>query len=369
MAQVLKLKYELAQPIHRISSDMSSQLALPVSRQTLAGWVLGAHERWLAMLYDLMKSELLSRGIMHADETTVQVLKEPGRDPSSKSYMWLFASAEREARLVFVFKYDPSRSGDVAVRFLDGWRGYAVTDGYAGYNKLAPAGVRRVPCLVHLRRPFVNLVKDAGGPEAAARAGSVALEAMNRMNRMFAIDSGFDGMAPDERKAGRNELLRPEMDSFIAWARATAPQCVPGMDLRNGLETAISLWPDFERVLEDGSLPLDNNRAERAIRPLAVGRRNWLFSDTQRGAAASAAIYSVVTTAKANGLKVYEYLEWVLGEMPSTAGVEGSPELQKRFLPWSDAVPESCRASGPRLLEEDRPLVDVDPRLLDDHRE
>lgn len=358
LAHVMRQKYELALPIYRISGDLSSQQRLPVSRQTLSGWVIDAYGRWLARLYSLIRGEVLSRDIVHCDETPVQVLKEPKRKPQSKSYMWLFASAACD-RDAYVFEYHPTRGKAVVESFLDGWSGTIVTDGYAAYENLGP-DVRRVSCIVHIRRGFYKIVKDVG-VDAAEASGSVALEALRRIEAIVAADNALDGLGADERKARRNAELRPMMEGFREWAIAQRDgYAAKKMKLYEALSYAIDQWPALMNALDDGRLPIDNNRAEQAIRPFAVGRKNWLFSDTQAGAHASAGIYSVVTTARANGLKAFDYLEWVLSEMPKA---EAAGDLDAaRFLPWSPDVPERCRASREKAeaVFRDEPIVDVD---------
>lgn len=358
LAHVMQQKYVLSLPICRIAGDLSSQQRLPVSRQTLSGWVIDAYERWLARLYSLIRGEVLSNDVVHCDETPVQVLKEPKRKPQSKSYMWLFASAACN-RPAYAFEYHPTRSKSVVESFLAGWSGTVVTDGYAAYENLGPA-VRRVSCIVHIRRGFYKIVHDIG-QDAAEASDSVALEALRRIERIVEVDNSLDGLPADERKARRDERMRPPMEEFYAWAiEARDGYAAKKMALWRALDYAVAQWPDLMNALDDGRLPIDNNRAEQAIRPFAVGRKNWLFSDTQAGARASAGIYSIVTTARANGLKAYDYLKWVLSEMPKA---EAAGELDAtRFLPWSPDVPERCRE--PELdvnaAFSDKPIVDVD---------
>ena len=358
LAHVMQQKYVLSLPIYRIAGDLSSQQHLPVRRQTLSGWVIDAYERWLARLYSLIRGEVLSGDIVHCDETPVQVLKEPKRKPQSKSYMWLFASAACD-RPAYAFEYHPTRSKSVVESFLTGWSGTVVTDGYAAYENLGPT-IRRVSCIVHIRRGFYKIVRDIG-QDAAVASGSVALEALRKIERIVEIDNSLDGLPAGERKARRDKRMRPLMEEFYAWAvEARNSYAAKKMALWRALDYAVAQWPDLMNALDDGRLPIDNNRAEQAIRPFAVGRKNWLFSDTQAGAHASAGIYSIVTTARANGLKAYDYLEWVLSEMPKA---DAAGELDAaRFLPWSPDVPERChepeRDADAALADE--PIVDVD---------
>ena len=360
-------KYVNALPLYRMEADLRA-MDVEVSRQNMANWVMNVHARWLSKVHDRMRAELLSHDLAHADETVVQVLKEPNREPSRQSRMWLFCSSSRDVP-VFIFRYAPTRSRNVAEDFLRGWSGTLTTDGYRPYFGLRNGGrVTNTACLVHVRRKFAEIVKVAGGDAKAAAAGSVALEARRLIDAMFAADSKFDGMAAGERKPARDEHLRPLMESFWQWLHMQLPKASPGLALHKALEYAIWCWPYMMNVLEDGRLELDNNIAERAIKPFVIGRKNWLFSNSVRGAEASAAVYSVVETAKANGLNPRKYVEWLLEQMPNAG--ELTDAVVDSFLPWSGNVPESCRmvpkAATKAAETADDPIVDIDRDVLDD---
>ena len=223
-------------------------------------------------------------------------------------------------------------------------------------------------CLVHVRRKFAEIVKVAGGDAKAASVASVALEARRMIDEMFHIDERFDDMTPENRHCSRLEHLEPEMDEFEAWARVQIDQAVPKMALYAALAYALKYWPYVRNVLNDGRFEPSNNIAERAIRPFAIGRKNFLFSDTQKGAHASAAIYSIVTTAKMNGLNPRLYLEWLLETMPNTEGLEDGAVIDQ-LLPWSKSVPDSCRLSPESAATAvdmaDDPILDIDPEAFD----
>ena len=202
--------------------------------------------------------------------------------------------------------------------------------------------------------------------------GIVSLEAISRIDEIFHIDNGFNDMAADKRKVERLEKLKPKMDAFYGFCLEKRPETLPSMALHKALNNAINQWPALLNALSDGRLPLENNRAEQALRTYCVGRKNWLFSDTPKGADASAAIYSIVTTAKANKLKPREYLEWLFEQMPNTENLDDSSVLA-RFLPWSDEVPHSCRigasASAADADPINEPTIDIDPEILDTNRD
>lgn len=357
---VINAKYANSTPYYRLERDFLT-LGAEVSRQDMANWTVGAHGRWLSRVHARMRERLLECRYLNADETTVQVLREPGREARQKSYMWLFRTGPHEVPIC-VYEYRPTRSGAVPREFLSGWGGYLTTDGYDPYFGMGLPGVTNTACLVHVRRRFAEIVRVAGGDAACEGADSVALEARRRIDRIFRVDSRFDAISPEARREARERELRPLMESFREWAEAAIGSAMPGLALHRALAYALKYWPYVMNVLKDGRLGLDNNIAERAIKPFVIGRKNWLFSDTPRGAEASAAIYSIVVTAKLNGLNQRAYLEWLLTEMPSDPRL-GEPGRIDRYLPWSDDVPASCRLTTGRVDEgaalPDEPIVDA----------
>ena len=299
-----------------------------------------------------------------------------GREAKRKSRMWLFA-AQACDRPIYVYEYNPTRSGKVAEDFLRGWSGWLVTDGYRPYFALDNGGeVRNVACLVHIRRKFAEIVKLAGGDAKAEGAGSVALAARRRIDAMFAADSRFDEMAAagewERRRLGRERDLRPLMEEFFIWAQAGRMEATPRMALDKALEYAVKYWPYAMGALDDGRLPLDNNLAERGIKPFVIGRKNFLFSDTPRGAEASAGMYSIVVTAKTNGLNPRKYVQWLLEEMPNAENPD-DPAYLDSLMPWSESVPAEIRLK-PKAAEEaarmaDDPIIDIDPSAFRDDKE
>ena len=369
IAWLINGKYVNSLPLYRMEAELKS-LGANISRQNMANWMTNVHRRWLSKVHARMKAELLSHERMHADETVVQVLKEPGREAKSKSRMWLFCSAACDVP-VYIFEYHQSRGKGVAKDFLRTWSGTLATDGYRPYFNLGLPGIVNVACAVHVRRYFAQIVKVAGGDAKAASVVSVALEARRMIDRIFTIDSQFDGMDPNERKKARDAQLREPMERFYAWVKEQLPKASPGLALHKALSYAVEYWPYVMNILDDGHLELSNNIAERAIKPFVIGRKNWLFSDTPAGAHASAAIYSITTTAKANGLNPRLYVEWLLTKMPNAG--ELTDEVVDSFLPWASCVPDSCRlapADAAKAKEmTDIPIVDVDPYLENDELE
>lgn len=365
IAYILNGKYVNALPLYRMEEDFK-YLGIKISRQNMANWVISVHAQWLSLIHARMKEKLLEGDLVHCDETPIQVLKEPNRTAKQKSYMWLFC-APGCATPNYIFEYHPTRKGEVVRNFFEDWSGTITTDGYDPYFNLGP-DIDNTACLVHVRRKFAEIVKVAGGDAKAASVASVALEARRMIDEMFHIDERFDDMTPENRHCSRLEHLEPEMDEFEAWARVQIDQAVPKMALYAALAYALKYWPYVRNVLNDGRFEPSNNIAERAIRPFAIGRKNFLFSDTQKGAHASAAIYSIVTTAKMNGLNPRLYLEWLLETMPNTEGLEDGAVIDQ-LLPWSKSVPDSCRLSPESAATAvdmaDDPILDIDPEAFD----
>lgn len=335
LAYVMTQKYGYGLPLYRLEQQFSS-LGVDLSRQTLANWMMQGADRWLTPLYDRMHTHLLARDILHADETTVQVLKEPGRSAEATSYMWLYRTGREEPAIV-LYDYQKTRGGEHPKSFLSGFRGYLHVDGYPGYHKVT--GVTLVGCWAHARRKFDEAIKAL--PDDKQKAAVTAREGLDFCNRLFAIERELKDVSPQKRLEVRTEQSRPITDVFLAWLRTNRSRVLPKSKLGEAITYCLNQWEKLEAFLKDGRLELDNNRSERSIKPFVIGRKNWLFSNTPRGAKASATIYSVIETAKENGLNPFAYLNWLFEELPQHN--PKNPELLDRLLPWSDSLPQVCR--------------------------
>jgi hypothetical protein len=228
---------------------------------------------------------------------------------------------------VILFDYSTSRAQEVPTRLLEGYRGYVMTDDYAGYNALgAQAGVERLGCRAHARRKFVEAQKVQ--PKGKTGRADIAL---NLINKLYGIERDLKAFGDAERKIGRHEQSLPVLAQLKSWIEKTQPQVTTQNALGKAISYLASNWSKLERYVEEGYLPLDNNAAERAIRPFVIGRKNWLFSDTPKGAKASAQLYSLVETAKANGQEPYAWLRHALERLPAATSVEDYEAL----LPWN----------------------------------
>jgi transposase len=324
LAMLLTTKYVDGLPLHRFEKVLGRH-GIDIPRQTLARWVIQCSEHFQPLL-NLMRDSLLASRVIHCDETRVQVLKEPGREPSSQSWMWVQTGGPPD-KPVILFDYSTSRAQEVPTRLLDGYRGYVMTDDYAGYNALgAQAGVERLGCWAHARRKFVEAQKVQ--PKGKTGRADIALKLISKL---YGIEIAYKEKSDEARKKARQDLSCHVLGQLKEWLRKTLPYVTTQNALGKAVTYLASNWDKLERYVEEGYLPLDNNAAERAIRPFVIGRKNWLFSDTPRGAKASAQLYSLVETAKANGQEPYAWLRHALERLPTATSVEDYEAL----LPWN----------------------------------
>ena len=333
VARVMYQKYVNSIPLYRQEKDWE-QVGIGLSRATMANWIIRSSQDHLMPVVDYLQKKLLERDIIHCDETPVQVLKEEGKKPQTKSYMWLYRSGNDGKHPIVLYDYQPSRNGDHAVAFLKDFKGYVHSDGYVGYNKLTD--ITRVGCWAHLRRKFVEAIptKKSDGPPTSAEIGR------QYCDKLFAIEDTLKDLSPEERFCKRLELEKPVLEAFWCWLDSL--NALKGSALGKAVTYAQNQKPYMENYLLDGRCSLSNNAAENAIRPFTVGRKNWLFADTPKGAKASAAVYSLVETAKANGLNVYAYLQHLLMYMPDTQWQQ-YPEDLDYLMPWDPDVQEQCK--------------------------
>lgn len=333
VANVMYQKYVNGMPLYRQEKEWE-QLGLALSRATMANWIIRCSQDWLMPVVKHLRQELLKRDIIHCDETPVQVLKEQGKKPQSKSYMWLYRSGADGEPPIVLYDYKPSRSGSNAADYLKEFHGYMHTDGFAGYQKVE--GVTRCGCWAHLRRYFVDAIPDkkvSGAPRTKAEIGR------DYCNELFEIEKVLASLSLDKRKAERLRLEKPVLEAFWCWLDSLTP--LKGSSLGKAVTYAQNQKSFMENYLLDGRCSISNNVAENSIRPFAVGRKNWLFSDTPKGADASAAVYSIVETAKANNLNIYTYLNYLLLYMPDT-NYRKYPETLEDMMPWSERVKIEC---------------------------
>ena len=285
-----------------------------------------------------MHEYLLKEDILHADETTVQVLQEPGKKATSKSFMWLYRTGKYTSNPIVLFDYQPSRSGSHAEAFLEGFKGYLHTDGYSGYNHL---NVTRIGCWAHARRKFKECLDALGKGKQYKSLRTLANEGFKYCQDLYRIESKIRDLSIEDRLTYRQEYSLPIVEGFSAWLDKHKDRVLPKSMLGKAIEYSINQLNYLKNYLLDGRLEIDNNRAERSIKPFVMGRKGWLFSNTPRGAESSAIIYSLIETIKENNLKPYEYIKYLLDTLPQM-DINNS-EVVDQLLPWSESIPEYCR--------------------------
>lgn len=335
VARVMTKKYVDALPLYRQEQGFAKQ-GLALSRQTLANWVVAAATEWLSPMYELLHQELLTRKYLHADESPLQVLHEPGRSAEAKSYMWLYRSG-RDGPPIVLYNYQESRSKEHPKKFLQGFEGYLHADGYSGYHGVENATL--VGCWAHSRRKFDEAVKTL--PSAEQKKPTAARTGLDYCNQLFRIERGLKDLPPEKRHAERQKQSKPVLDAFSVWLEEQSVQVPPKTVLGRAITYCLNQWSKLVVFLDDGNLELDNNRSERSIKPFVIGRKNWLFSNTPRGARASAVTYSMIETAKENGLHPFEYLQYLFEQLPSID--MKSESALATLLPWSERLPVQVR--------------------------
>ncbi|WP_407309930.1 IS66 family transposase [Desulfosporosinus sp. SB140] len=335
VAWVMHQKFVNALPLYRQEKEWKT-LGVNLSRATMANWILAASRDWLVPLVERMHQELLQESYLHADETTVQVMNEEGRKNTSDSYMWVYSTGQYCKHSIRIFEYRPGRSGKYPQEFLKGFKGYLHTDAYSGY-KMIP-DITRCLCWSHLRRNFVDaLPKDIHSPEA-----TLPSQGITYCNKLFEIEKTLENLSSEQRRLERLNQETPILEAFWAWIDSARGKVLPKSKLSEALAYALNHKEEFMNYLKDGNCSISNNLAENSIRPFTIGRKNWLFSGSPKGAAASATVYSIVESAKANNLNLYKYLQFIFGELPGVQFGE-HPEFLEDYLPWSPEVQEACQ--------------------------
>ena len=344
IAEAIHQKFSLSVPVNRLVADLSKRANFPFTRQTVTAWIIAIYTRWLKLLYQSLQRELMKHSVLACDETTTTITHAPNRriGTSSKSYIWIVSAPTANIKMS-VYSVGPTRQHLVAQKLFQGWTGTLVADGYDAYDKL-PEGIKRSSCLVHIRRKFVEVIEAQGGPQKAALTtdGKICGSAVLKIAAIYKADEAQD----DESDNGieRRRKVKSLIDDLLSWCKTQVPLAKPGLKTSRALAYAINQLPHISECCLDPLVPLDNNASERLAKTFKVGAKNWQISDTMQGAEASACMYSLVTTAKANNIDPRSWLEWVLTEMPKLGEPQALTQEQiDSFLPWSDAVPESCK--------------------------
>lgn len=334
IAYLMSQKYVEGMPLYRQEQHFK-YAGFDLSRQTMSNWIVQSTERWFAPVSERMRSHLLAKDILHSDETTLQVLHETGREAESQSYMWLYRTG-RGGPPIVLYDYQTTRASKHPARFLEGFKGYLHADGFPGYNSLP--NVKLVGCWAHARRGFTDALAIL--PKGSS-ADVPAAEGLNYVNELFRLEREAQTLTPKERFDYRLEHSSKVLQAFSSWLSYHAPRALPKGPLGKAITYCRNQWEKLNAFLSDGRLELDNNRAERSIKPFVIGRKNWLFSNTPRGAKSSAIVYSIVETAKENNLNPRSYLKFLLERLPNV-DIRDTAVLDS-LLPWSATLPEEVR--------------------------
>lgn len=336
LAYILIAKFCDALPFYRQEKQFV-RLGIDIPRQTMCNWAMKAAEACQPIL-DLLNNDIRGGPLIGADETPVQVLDEPGRSATQKSYMWVFRGGSAD-KPVIIYQYHPSRSGDVAKLFLDGYQGVVQTDGYKGYDFLDKwLDILHVACWAHARRKFM----DAKKASSSKKTGS-ADKGLSKIKQLYALEkmARLKKMSPAEIYEMRHHQAKPILEKFKNWLIKKKKHVPPKSLLGKAVNYCLNQWHRLENYIEDGHASIDNNMVENAIRPFTLGRKNWLFSGTPEGAKASALLYSLIETAKANGLEPYRYLRYLFEKLPITPVEEIRHLLPTNLLPENLILPDA----------------------------
>jgi len=342
IAHIMCQKFVMSAPLYRQEQDWNRQ-GITLSRQTMSNWLIRATEDWLEPIYDAYHEVLLTHDTIHVDETTLQVLREPGKAPQSKSYMWMYRTSgynkhgfEVKYPLI-LYEYQPGRHAKHPKEFLKGFEGFCHADGYDGYHAL-PKAITVVGCFSHARRKWDEALKSL--PEKD-HEGSNALTGKRYCDRLFELERKFESLTPDERFARRHAFSKPLLDAFFSWIDSL--NAMPKTPVGIAANYMMKQRKYLEGYLLDGRLEISNNRAERSIKPFVISRKNFLFANTPRGAKASAIMFSLIETAKENGLSPFDYLTYIFKNAPNW-DIKNNINALNLFLPGN--VPESCYAKS-----------------------
>ena len=341
-AGIFVAKYLNAVPLARLGEEFE-RLDMNLSRQTLANWMISMSDRYLELIYRRMHQEILKSKLIHCDETPFKLVV-PEKTSNSKAYMWVYHTMETYGSPpIFIYEYQDGRSSDMPRNFLKNYVGTLVTDGYQVYHKIAqerPDELKVAGCWAHCKRKFDDVLKAL---KTTNPKGAISAEAHKRIAAIYHVDHLCKTSSLEERLENRQRSVKPLVDAFFDWLKSID---TTGLDRSGGLYGAIryalNQEPYLRTFLDDPIVPLDNNDAERSIKKFCVGKHSWHIISSKRGARASAILYSLAETSKANGLKPYEYFKYVLEQMLEHLDDKPADYIDN-LLPWSDKIPDDCR--------------------------
>ena len=325
LSQIISSKYQYALPLYRQES-LFKQYGIELSRKTMSSWMMRSSQLFMP-LYQRLKTYQLQQQVINADETPLKVIHED----KTHCYMWVYCTGtdspatdpppdHRPVPNIVIYEYQKSRAGACPKAYLQGFNGYLQVDGYTAYEQ---TDATLVGCFAHARRKFTEAKKA----QVTGKSGKADM-ALSLIQKLYRIEADIKDKTAQEKQRIRQEKSQPLLDQYKVWLDKSAGQVPPKSVLGKAISYNLRQWPKLVRYIENGNLNIDNNRAERAIKPFVIGRKNWLFSNTANGANASAILYSLIETAKANGIIPFDYLKYLLEELPK------EPEDIDYLLPW-----------------------------------
>lgn len=341
-AGIFNAKYLNAVPLTRLGEDFA-RIDMNISRQTLANWMINISDRYLSHIYRRMHQVMIDSKLIHCDETPFKLVT-PDRKPNSKAYMWVYHTMEAyDSHPIYLYDYQGGRSSNIPREFLKGYKGILVTDGYQVYHKIAnerPDELKVAGCWAHCKRRFDDVLKAL---KTSNPRGAVCAEAHKRIAAIYHVDNMYKGATSEERLENRQKSVKPLVDAFFDWLRSTDTTGIDkSSDFYGAIRYALNQETFLRVFLDDPIIPLDNNDAERSIKKFCVGKHSWHIIASERGAKASAILYSIAETSKGNGLKPYEYFKYLLEQMLEHLDDPPADYIDD-LLPWSDKIPGYCR--------------------------
>jgi transposase len=321
LAHVMVAKFADHLPLYR-QEKIFGRAGLPIARSTLAQWI-GACGVQLQPLVDALRDAVLEHGVIHADETPVQMLT-PGAKKTHRAYVWAYATSQFSDLAAVVYDFSPSRAGEHARNFLQDWKGKLVCDDFGGYKASFELGITEIGCMAHARRKFFEL--------HTTNKSQLAEQALRYIQLLYEIESEVRDLEPDLRRRIRQEKAVPVMDALHAWMIAQRQIVHDGSAISKALDYSLKRWTALSRYLDDGAIPIDNNWCENQIRPWALGRKNWLFAGSLRSGKRAAAIMSLIQSARLNGHDPYAYLKDVLMRLPTQRASEVAELLPHKWV-------------------------------------
>lgn len=348
LASILNVKYVNSSALHRIEQEFERN-GVNISRQTMSNWIINCANRYFAPFVNKMREELLKLPVTQSDETPTQVIQD-STHPNSKCYMWVHRSGEfYDDRKIVIYEYQKGRNHKIPLEFYRDYKGVLVTDGLQQYHLVDRElpGLVNAGCWAHARRDLSDAVKAADKSSPSAVRNSVAYIALQKIGEFYNADTELKGLSSEERLQKRQTVIKPLVEAFFAWVKEQVDNCAvpPKSKTGQGLQYILNQEKYLKVFLDYADVPIDNSASERAIKTFCLGKKNWMFHNTAKGASASALVYSISETAKANNLRPYYYFKYILTELPNLCDEKGNidPAQLDYLMPWSESLPEECR--------------------------